>query len=282
MFGAGSGIRVIGHRGAAGVAPENTLAAIERGIAGGVDAVEVDAHVTRDGRLVLLHDNTVDRTTDGHGRLDEFSLDEARNLDAGFRFTPDLGRSFPYRGRGIRLPTLDEAAEAVSSLPMVIEVKSASAGRSLAAWLRGRSDRDRFLVGGFERAAVAPAAREARWQCATRSDLVPFILLGKLGLRARIRPEISAFMLPIRKGPARLVTRGFVRRAHDLGIGVFVWTVNRPGVMRDLLDLGVDGLISDVPARVRRILDEPDRSRDASRLPDGIIPRTSEARVTDG
>lgn len=260
MFGAGSGIRVIGHRGAAGVAPENTLAAIRRGIStgAGADAIEVDVHLTRDGRLVLLHDDTVDRTTDGHGRLDQLSLEEAQRLDAGFRFTPDLGRSFPYRGTGIRLPTLDEAAEAAAPLPMVVEVKSPASGLALARWLRGRPDRDRdrFIVGGFDRAAVAPAAEAAREQSATRADLTPFIALGKLGLTAPVRPGISAFMLPMRKGPLRLVTRGFVRRAHGLGIGVYVWTVNRPDVMRGLLDLGVDGLITDLPARARRIIDE--------------------------
>jgi glycerophosphoryl diester phosphodiesterase len=257
MFGAGSEVRVIGHRGAAGVAPENTLVAIERGLSAGADAVEVDVHVTRDGQIVLLHDDTVDRTTDGQGRLDERTLAEAKGLDAGFRFTPDLGRSFPYRGGGVRIPTLDEAAEAAAPLPMVIEVKTLASGAALASWLRDRADRDRFIVGGFVRAAVAPAAEAVGRQCATRADLVPFVLLGKVGITAPVRPGISAFMLPIRKGPLRLVTRGFVRRAHRLGIGVYVWTVNRPDVMRALLELGVDGLISDLPARARRVVDEP-------------------------
>ena len=82
------------------------------------------------------------------------------------------------------------------------------------------------------------------------------MLQGKLGLSPGVRPEITAFMVPVRKGMLRIVTRPFVRRAHDLGIGVYVWTVNRPADIRALLDLGVDGLISDVPARVRRIAEE--------------------------
>jgi glycerophosphoryl diester phosphodiesterase len=141
---------------------------------------------------------------------------------------------------------------------MVIEVKSPASGVALGEWLRGRSDgdRDRYIVGGFDRAAVAPAAAAARERCASRADLTPFIALGRLGLTAQMGQGITAFMLPIRKGPLRLVTRGLVRRAHGLGIGVYVWTINRPDVMRRLLDLGVDGLISDVPARARRIVDE--------------------------
>ena len=256
MFGPNSGIRAIGHRGAAGVAPENTIEAIEHGLAGGADAFEVDVHLATCGTLVTIHDDTLDRTTDGSGPVERLDLLQLQALDAGFLFTADRGLSYPYRGAGIRIPTLDEAAEAAGDLPMIIEVKSPGAGRALAKWLEGRSDSDRFLVGGFDHVAVAPAAAAARWQCATRQDLKPFILLGNLGLSPRVRPEITAFMVPVRKGLLRIVTRRFVRRAHDLGIGVYVWTVNRPTEMRALFELGVDGLISDVPARVRRVIAE--------------------------
>lgn len=256
MFGPNSGIRAIGHRGAAGVAPENTIEAIEHGLASGSDAIEIDVHVAICGTLVAIHDDTLDRTTEGSGPVEQLDLKQLRALDAGFRFTPDRGLTYPYRGVGVRIPTLDEAAEAAGDLPMIIEVKSVGAGRSLAAWLRRRSDLDRFLVGGFDHAAVAPAATAARWQAATRQDLKSFVLLGKLGLSPRVRPEITAFMVPIRQGALRIVTRRYVRRAHNLGIGVYVWTVNRPTEMRALLDLGVDGLISDVPARVRRVIAE--------------------------
>jgi len=256
MFGPGSDIRVVGHRGAAAVAPENTVEAIEHGVAGGADAIEVDVHVTTCGTLVAIHDDTLDRTTDGVGLVEDRDLSTLRGLDAGYNYTADFGRSFPFRGRGIRIPTLGEAAEAAASLPMIVEVKTAGAGTALAEWLAGRADRERFLVGGFERAHVAPAARVAAWQCASTSDLRPMVLLGKLGVRRPMRPEITALMVPVRKKGLRVVTRRFVDHAHDLGVGVYVWTINRPDEMRALLDLGVDGLISDVPARARRILSE--------------------------
>ena len=253
MFGPNSGIRVIGHRGAAGVAPENTIESIQHGLAGGADAIEVDVHVATCGTLVTIHDDTLDRTTNGSGPVEQLDLTQLRALDAGFLFTPDHGLSYPDRGTGVRIPTLDAAVEAAGNLPMIIEVKSPGAGRALATWLNGRDDRDRFLVGGFDHAAVAPAAAAARWQCATRKDLKPFVLLGKIGVPQKVRPEITAFMGPVRKGALRIVTKRFVHRAHALGIGVYVWTVNRPAEMRALFDLGVDGLISDVPARVRRV-----------------------------
>ena len=268
MFRADSRIRVIGHRGAAGVAPENTVAAIERGVSSGADGIEVDVHLSADDRLVTIHDPTLERTTNGAGPVEARTLADLRRLDAGHHFTPDRGGSFPFRGVGVRIPTLDEAVEAAIDLPMILEVKSERAGRALADWLRRRrtaaGDTGRFVVGGFERRMVEPAAGAADHQCATRRDLVPFVVATKLGLPARLRPEVDAVMVPIRKGPVRLVTRRFVRRSHGLGLGVFVWTVNRPDVMRRLFDLGVDGLISDVPARVRRILDE----REAWQLPE--------------
>lgn len=260
MFRAGGDIQVIGHRGAAGVAPENTVVSIERAIQGGAQAIEVDVRVSADGQLVTIHDDTVDRTTDGTGPIGSMMLDDIRRLDAGHRFTLDCGRSFPFRGAGIRVPTLDEAVAAAAGLPMIIEVKSRAGGEVLADWLRARraehGDAERFIVAGFERETVAPAAEAADWRGATRADLIPFVLLGKLGITGPLPPHVDAIMVPIRKGPLRLVTRSFVRRAHERGVGVFVWTVNRPSVMRDLFDLGVDGLISDVPARLNRIAAE--------------------------
>ena len=273
MFGPNSGIRVIGHRGAAGVAPENTIKAIEHGIAGGAQALEVDLHVATCGTLVTIHDDTLDRTTNGSGPVERLDIQQLQALDAGFQFTSDHGSSYPYRGTDIRIPTLDAVAEAGGDLPMILEVKTSGAGRALASWLQGRSDGDRFLVGGFDRAAVAPAASVARWQCATEQDLKRFVLLGKLGISTRVRQEITAFMVPVRQGALRIVTRRFIRHAHDAGIGVYVWTVNRPTEMRALLDLGVDGLISDIPARVRRITNE----RDAAGL--GLKP-TAQAVAT--
>lgn len=253
---------VVGHRGAAGVAPENTLPGIRHAVDVGADAVEFDLQVTQDGHLVLLHDPTVDRTTDGTGPVEAMTLEEVRALDAGHAFSPDRGRSHPFRGEGVRVPTLEEALEAAGGLPVVAEVKSAAAGHRLAAWLRDHPDAARrTVVGGFDRAAVEPAAREARWRCAWRQELRPYVLLGKVGLAGLAVPGADAAMVPERERMVRVPTRRFVRRAHRDGIGVHVWTVNRPDRMRALLDAGVDGLISDVPARALRIVREREAVR---------------------
>ncbi|MEN8145317.1 MAG: glycerophosphodiester phosphodiesterase [Gemmatimonadota bacterium] len=256
MFGHGSSIRIIGHRGAAGVAPENTLVSFERGVLGGAQAIEMDVHRAASGELVVFHDSTLDRTTSGSGPVEAMSLPALQQLDAGYGFTPDHGRSFPYRESGVTVPTLDQAVEACAGLPLIIEVKSAAAGRALGEWLRDHPARPRILVGGESRTDSAPAVAAAMYNCASAADLRPTVLLSKIGLHRRLPPKVSAAMVPVWSHGLRVVTRGFVRRTHETGQGVFVWTVNRPQEMRRLFDLGVDGLISDFPAIVRRIVNE--------------------------
>lgn len=258
-FGPGTPVRAVGHRGAAAVAPENTLPGFRHAVEVGADGVEIDLQCSRDGELVVIHDDTVDRTTDGTGAVEEMTLAELRELDAGQAFTPDRGRSFPYRGRGTRIPTLDEVADATGELPMILEVKSRRAGRNLATWLEDGASgrRDRVVVGGFDAGMVGPAARAARWRCAYQDELLPFVLLGKIGLEGLASPPAAdAAMVPEKRWGIRVVSSGFCRRAHREGMGVFVWTVNRPDRIRRLLDRGVDGLVSDAPGRVRRVLEE--------------------------
>lgn len=259
-FGPGGEITVVGHRGAAGAVPENTVPGLEHAREVGVDAVEVDLQATADGRLVLLHDATVDRTTDGSGPVEAMTLEETRRLDAGHGFTPDRGRSFPFRGEGVAIPTLDEAMEAAGDLPVVLEAKSARSARLLCDWLdANRRDADRVMVAGPGLSAagvVEEAGRRARWRCASEGELRPYVLLGKIGLGGPFAPDVDALLVPERRRLVKIVTRRLVPRAHRDGLGVHVWTVNRADRMRRLLDLGVDGLLSDVPARVRRVVDE--------------------------
>lgn len=259
-FGPGGEITVVGHRGAAGAAPENTVPGLGHARDVGVDAVEVDLRATAGGRLVLLHDATVDRTTDGAGPVEAMTLEETRRLDAGHAFTPDRGRSFPFRGGGVTIPTLDEAMEAVGDLPVVLEAKSARAARLLCDWLEAnRDEADRVMVGGpgLGVAGVAEeAGRRARWRCASEGELRPYVLLGKIGLGGPFAPDVDTLMVPERHRLVKVVTRRLVRQAHRDGLGVHVWTVNRAERMRRLLGLGVDGLLSDFPARARRVVDE--------------------------
>ena len=240
------------------MAPENTLPALRHAVEIGADAVEFDVHRSRDGAIVLIHDATLERTTNGRGAVAEHTLSQLERLDAGYHFTPDGGRTYPFRGRGVRIPTIDRAFEAIGDLPAIVEVKSIEAGAALAERLRGRPESERVALGGFERAFVEPAAPLVRWRSATEEELGRFVLLGKIGLGRPFAPDAHALMVPEKHKRIRVVSRGLIRRSHALGMGVYVWTVNRPDDMRRLLAWGVDGLITDYPAIARRVLEEAD------------------------
>src|ERR687883_338619 len=118
---------VVAHRGASARAPENTLRAFKLALEEGADALELDVHATTDGIAVVVHDPTLDRTTDATGTVSKLPLERVRAADAGARFSPDGGRTFPWRGRGLRIPTLDEVLVAFPTTPLIIEIKAASA-----------------------------------------------------------------------------------------------------------------------------------------------------------
>ena len=136
LFGPGSEIRVIGHRGAAAFAPENTLPSFQHAIDVEAHGVELDLHCSVDGHLIVIHDPTLSRTTDGTGPVEERTLHELQTFDAGYQFTMDGGKTFPFRGQGIRIPTLEEVFEVVGTRPVVTEIKSVTAGHAMGRWLR--------------------------------------------------------------------------------------------------------------------------------------------------
>src|SRR5665213_852735 len=116
---------VIAHRGNSAFFPENTLEAFQQGMALGADALEFDVRLSHDGKAVVIHDSTLERTTNGTGAVSALTLDDLQRLDAGHGFTRDGGRTFPFRGRGIRIPAFDFVLSAFPGVPMIVEIKTA-------------------------------------------------------------------------------------------------------------------------------------------------------------
>ena len=251
---------VIGHRGAAGERPENTLASFARGLEAGAAILESDLHLTRDGVVVMAHDETVDRTTDGSGPLRGFSFAELSKLDAGHRFSPDQGRSFPYRGQGLRIPTLEEGFKAFPGArfnlelkvddPALVEATVALVkreGRAALTLLTAESDALMTRLRAHLRATAVPAAAGA-----AAGDVLRFV---RAALDGRAPPpEPMALQIPADFAGRPLVTRELVTHAHTHGVHVHVWTINEPPEMERLLALGVDGLVTDFPERMRALL----------------------------
>jgi glycerophosphoryl diester phosphodiesterase len=241
------------HRGGSGLAPENTLAAFEQGLALGADALELDIQTTREGEIVVIHDQTVDRTTNGAGPVAGYTLDELRRLDAGYRFTPDGGQTFPYRGQGIAIPTLREVIERFPTTCINLDLKESSPEREQRLWalIQDYEAYDRMLVASGEvHQAIIRFRRLSAGRVATsasETEIRRFFYASKVRATRWLRPPYDALQVPESYRGIRIVSPAFVQAAHRLGLDVHVWTVDERDAMERLLALGVDGLMTDRP-----------------------------------
>jgi glycerophosphoryl diester phosphodiesterase len=247
---------LIGHRGAAGLVPENTMASFRDAVdRWEVDMIELDVRASADGHCVVIHDATVDRTTDGTGAVADRTLAELRELDAGYRFEDEPG-THPFRGQGLRIPTIEEVLEELPHTPLTVEVKIGTAQEPLFAALERFGARDRVVVAGMKHADRALFGGYAGARSGSTRDVRWFYLLHRLFAGRLWRRSCEVFQVPERHGPVRLVTRRFIRDAARHGLPVHVWTVNEPALMERLLDLGVDAIITDRPDLAARVLAE--------------------------
>lgn len=225
-------VKVIGHRGARGYEPENTLRSIRRAIQLGCHIVEVDVRMTRDGHLVLMHDETVDRTTDGTGRLRDMTLAEVRRLDAGL---------------GERVPLLSEALELARShgVEVIVEVKEPDTVNKVVDVVRECGVVDKVIVASFHHPVVKEAV-----------EAEPGLRGGVIFMCEPVDPAYVARSAgaSVLIANYRYVTSRMVRLAHEAGLEVYVWTVNTAREARLLAGLGVDGIASDKPDVVFKAL----------------------------
>jgi glycerophosphoryl diester phosphodiesterase len=245
------GVQVIAHRGGAQLRPENTLAAFAYAAEIGADILETDVRATADGAIVCLHDATVERTTDGKGRVDAMTLAELSKLDAGYRWTADGGRTFPFRGRGIAVPELEAVLARFPGKRMVIEIKPPEVdfARSLCALIRRSGARRSMLVASFSAASLS-AFRAACPEVATSMhgrEARLFAGLSRAGLAALYSPAAAALQIPDRLGETVIPRTGLLEDARGRNLKVHVWTVNDEVRMRELVALGVDGIMTDRP-----------------------------------
>lgn len=253
---------VIAHQGGDGVWPGDTLFAFEKAVEIGSDVLEMDAHITRDGRIVLMHDEEVDRTTDGTGLIEELTLAEIKQLDAAYGWSPDDGASFPYRGQGIQVPTLDEVFEAFPQMRYVIEIKLTQnpIDGPLCELIRSHAMQTKVVVASFHDEAM----KNFRQTCpevatsASRTEVQNYVLLGKALLWGFYVPEFQTIQPPWDPEDSlgiQIVTERFIRESHAKNIRVEPWTVNDPELMRQYIDWGVDGIITDRPDLMMEVLD---------------------------
>ena len=248
---------LIAHRGGSGLAPENTLFAFRRALEWWrADVLEIDVQPTRDGDAVVIHDSVVDRTTDGGGPVCELSVGELVALDAGYRFTPDGGATFPFRGAGVRISTLREVLEALPHARVNVEIKDARAQEPVWETVRALGAEQRVLIAAGDRKNRARFAAYPGPASASSREMYAFFALHKLRLGRFYRPAVDAWQMPDRHGGRQVLDRRWVAEAHAMNLAVHVWTIDEIEDMRRLLSWGVDGLVSDRPDRLSRVLHE--------------------------
>ena len=233
------------HRGGAGEAPENTLLAFEIAVTLGYRYLETDVHMTRDGVLVAFHDDRLDRVTDRSGAIAAVGIDEVEAADAGYTFSPDGGGTFPFRGRGM-IPRLEDLLVRWPEARVNIDPKADASVVPLAAVLDRLNAWDRVCVGSFSDRRLRWIRELGRGQACTSMGpraVAVCRVAATLGLMPRLGAD--CLQVPTHRGPIPIVTERFVAAAHRAHLPVHVWTINDEPTIERLLDLGVDGIMTD-------------------------------------
>lgn len=247
------------HRGGRKIVPENTIEGFQEAIKLGPVVLELDARTSADGHVVVIHDDTVDRTTDGTGAVSRMTLAELQALDAGYQFTSDDGATFPWRGKGVKIPTLEAVYREFPDRPINIELKEERPGTEEAIWrvVEAAGGQARTLVVTDSAASIKRFRAASAGTVATGASIGEFVifkLLSLLRLGRLYDAPFQALQPPDSYKGIPITTRGLVREAHRCGLRVDVWTVDEEADMRRLLDWGVDGIMTDRPDILARVL----------------------------
>ena len=244
---------IVGHRGNAAHAPENTMESFQQALAAGAECIELDVRASADGVAVVMHDPTLDRTTDATGAVASLPADRILSADCGARFTRD-GTSFPYRGRGLRVPTFEQVLRDLGDVPLLIEIKHRDASVETRRLIERYGAQRRCLIESFDPKAMDPFRGSAIAVGASPVDVRR--LLHRVVTRRRVRSlPYSVMCIPRRLRGVRVPIASLVRLTRPAGCLVHVWTVNDPTAAQRLWKVGVRGIISDDPGLMRRARD---------------------------
>jgi glycerophosphoryl diester phosphodiesterase len=231
----------------------------------GVDMLEMDVRASADGRIVVVHDATVDRTTDGSGEVARLPWGALRELDAGYRFLDLQGRP-SFRASGVRLPLFEEVLEAFPNTRLNVEIKDVRAARGLVELIHRFAAEQRVLVAAEHERCRAPVRGYAGPWGASAGQLIRFWAVHDTPFSSLYTPRADVFQVPLTWMGRTVVTPRFLAEAHRRNIPVHVWTVDDESLMRRLLELGVDAIQTDRPDRLAAVLTETRRRPPAPAL----------------
>lgn len=244
---------VIAHADTGGTSPwpGDTMLFLENAAALGVDVLEMNVNMTGDGHIVLNHDITVDDTTDGTGTISDMTLAEVQGLDAAYDWTQDDGATYPYRGQGIVMPTLEEVFQTFPDYAMIVEIKqeAPSMAQPLCDLIRTYGMETKVIVPSFSDVAMSEfrAACPEVATAASTNEVKQFVYLSFAFLSNPVTPPYFAMQVPIKSSGITVITPGFVANTHRRGLQIHAWTINDPAEMEMLIEMGVDGIMTDRP-----------------------------------
>lgn len=245
-------LRLYAHRGASAERPENTLAAFERAVEVGVDGLELDVHITRDGHLVVAHDDTAGRMTGVDAPWGALDLADVRRLDAGWGFVAADGTR-PFAGHGIGVPTLEEVIDAFPAVRLNVDVKrGARAADAALDLVRVKRAEDRVTIASFHLGTLVRIRRRGYGGETSLSRGEVASLLSMPAVMWRQLPFTgTAAQVPVSQGAIHFDRASFIAKCHHLGLRVDFWTVDDPATAERLLALGADGIMTNDPAALR-------------------------------
>nr|WP_263323259.1 glycerophosphodiester phosphodiesterase [Neobacillus sp. Marseille-Q6967] len=256
---------VIAHQGGELLAPSNTMAAFTNAANMGVDVLETDIHITKDGHLVAIHDPTVDRTTNGTGAVADMTLEEIQKLDAGYHFK-DLEGNDSYRSKGVYIPTVEEMFQTFGKMRIEIEIKDDNPPErideiSSKLWrlIEKYKMEDKILIASFDQEMMNTFEKYAKGRVATtagRSEVKNFVVAHKFFLRNIYVPKVDAFQIPTEDSDFDLTDQKLIDGAHRLGMQIHYWTIDDTETMEKLIDAGADGILTNRPDLLLELLEE--------------------------
>jgi len=245
------------HRGSRELWPENTWHGFDRAVQDlGLRYIETDVRVTVDGVVVIFHDDTLERCTNGVGRINEWRWDDIRHLDAAYNFSPD-GEDFPLRAKDVAVPTLEETFDRYPNTFFNIDLKANGTEWAVAEIVRTMGREDSVLVGGFSDRRIARFRRITKGRVATSAgprDAVAMFIASRAG--RGVPSRVDAYQLPY-KTSRIVVDKRLIDAVHSSGKQIHTWTVNDQREMVKFLDLGVDGIITDRPDTLNEVMEVP-------------------------
>lgn len=249
------------HRGSRELWPENTWHAFDR-VVEDLDYryIETDIQVTADGVVVVFHDDTLERCTNGVGRVDEWQWDDLRHLDAGYTFSPD-GESYPLRGKGIGISRLDDTLDRYPNVFFNIDLKAKKSEWGTAEIIRRKGLEDSVLIGSFSDKRIARFRRITKGRVATSAgprDAIAMYVASRVG--RSVRAKADAYQLP-HETRGISIDKKLIDAIHEAGKQVHFWTVNDKVEMEALLALGADGIVSDRPDLLNEVMEGRDRAQ---------------------